>query len=116
MVESEGRPQVISPAATMCTPTTFATGGEEQWVVRYTASLNVPRPVFGHGLVYVCTGYMKPELWAIRLDGKGDADNDKRGLEKCQASPANPSPVFSGRQLVHGQRSGRGDLPGCADR
>ena len=33
---------------------------------------NVPRPVFGQGLVFLCSGYDKPWLYAVRPDGAGD--------------------------------------------
>ena len=46
--------------------------GEELWKVRYHGWSMVPRPVFGHGLVFVITDYEKPELWAVRPDGQGD--------------------------------------------
>jgi outer membrane protein assembly factor BamB len=46
--------------------------GEELWKVRYNGWSMVPRPLFGHGLVYVITDYEQPELWAVRSDGHGD--------------------------------------------
>ena len=33
---------------------------------------NVPRPVYGHGLVYIATGFQQPSLLAVRADGTGD--------------------------------------------
>ena len=33
---------------------------------------NVPRPVFGQGLVFIATGFQQPTLIAVRLDGTGD--------------------------------------------
>ena len=32
----------------------------------------VPRPVFGHGLVFFVNDFERPELWAIRPGGSGD--------------------------------------------
>jgi outer membrane protein assembly factor BamB len=46
--------------------------GEELWKVRYSGWSMVPRPLFGHGLLYVITDYDRPELWAVRPDGRGD--------------------------------------------
>lgn len=47
--------------------------GEELWMVKYGNGYSViPRPVYGNGLVYVCTGYNSPVLLAIRPDGHGD--------------------------------------------
>ncbi len=34
--------------------------------------LNVPRPVYGHGLVYIATGFQSPTMLAVRADGAGD--------------------------------------------
>ena len=46
--------------------------GKEIWFCDLPGFSNVPRPLYGHGLLFVGTGFMKPELWAIRADGKGD--------------------------------------------
>ena len=46
--------------------------GQELWKVRYNGWSMVPRPLFGHGLLFVITDYERPELWAVRPDGRGD--------------------------------------------
>ena len=46
--------------------------GRELWRVRHGGYSVIPRPVYAHGLVFVCTGYNTPELLAIRPDGQGD--------------------------------------------
>jgi len=64
--------QVISPGpGAVCSydPET----GTEIWKVKYGSGYSViPKPVFGNGLVYVCSGYDRPVLLAIRPDGTGD--------------------------------------------
>ena len=56
--------------------------GEELWKVRHNGFSIVPRPVYGHGLVFVVTDHDHPELWAVRPDGTGDVTglirNDKQ--------------------------------------
>ena len=47
--------------------------GKELWYVDHPGFSNVPVPVSDGNAVYLSTGFMKPELWAIRL---GDAAGD----------------------------------------
>ena len=52
---------------------------------------NVPRPVVGHGLIYLATGFMKSELLAVKADGRGAAEvawNYRRNV------PTAPSPIL----------------------
>ena len=42
---------------------------------------NVPRPVYGHGLVYIATGFQQPSLIAVRADGAGRRDPDAHRLD-----------------------------------
>ena len=72
ILEAGGRLQLFSPGAKAMIAYDPQTG-EELWKVRYNGWSMVPRPVFGHGLAYVITDYEKPELWAVRPDGQGDA-------------------------------------------
>lgn len=47
--------------------------GREIWRFRYGEGYSVvPRPVFAHGLVFVCSGFNRANLFAIRADGRGD--------------------------------------------
>lgn len=68
--------------------------GQELWRVRHGEGFsNVARPVFAHGLVYVCTGYMQHQLWAIRVDGQGDVTDTHVVWRVKRQVPAMPSPI-----------------------
>ena len=71
ILEAGGRLQLFSPGAKAMI-SYDPRSGEELWKVRYNGWSMVPRPLFGHGLLYVITDYEKPELWAVRPDGRGD--------------------------------------------
>ena len=69
--------------------------GDEIWRVKYSGYSVVPKPVFGNGLVYICTGYDNPGLYAIKVDGKGDVTDTHVAwsLKNNQAMPRNASPA-----------------------
>jgi outer membrane protein assembly factor BamB len=72
LITVKDKKQVISPGSGAVVAYDPA-NGKEIWKVRYGEGYSViPRPVFGHGLVFVCTGYDRPSLLAIRPDGEGD--------------------------------------------
>ena len=72
VIEVKGKKQIVSPAAGAVYAYDPKTG-EELWRVHYGDGYSVvPRPVFGHGLVFVISGYDTPSLLAIRPDGQGD--------------------------------------------
>ena len=71
IIEAGGRVQLFSPGAKAMIAYD-PQSGEELWKIRYNGWSMVPRPLFGHGLLYVITDYEKPELWAVRPDGRGD--------------------------------------------
>ncbi len=60
----------------------------------YNGFSNTPRPVFGHGLVFLCTGYMHPQVWAVRPDGKGDVTKTHVVWREARQAPASPSPLL----------------------
>jgi len=71
IVTDGGVTQLVSPAAQGCysyDPTT----GKELWHIRYSGFSAVPSPLFAMGRVYVITDFAKPEIWRVRLDGRGD--------------------------------------------
>jgi outer membrane protein assembly factor BamB len=74
--------------------------GAELWRVRYpTGYSNVPRPVFGNGLVFVASGYNTPWLYAIRPDGMGDVTETHVAWKLQKGAPLNPSPLIVGDEL-----------------
>ena len=54
--------------------------GREFWRVRYSSHSGAAMPLFGHGLVYINTGFGAADLLAVRPDGEGDVTGDARRL------------------------------------
>ena len=98
VIEAGGKKQAVCPSAQQVVAYDPLTG-DEQWRVRYPGFSNVPRPVFGNGLVVVCTGYMKPEIWAIRPGGQGDVTDTHVAWKVTKQVPAKPSPLLAGNRL-----------------
>ncbi len=74
--------------------------GKELWQVNYGEGFsNVPRPVYGDGLVFICTGFQQPSLLAVRLDGKGDVTKSKIQWRLDRGVPLTPSPLLVGTEL-----------------
>ena len=95
---SEGD-QVISPGAFQAIAYEPRTG-KEIWRVKYDEGFsNVPRPVFGHGLVFICTGFQEPSLLAVRPDGRGDVTRSNIAWKLGRAIPRTPSPLLVGDEL-----------------
>jgi outer membrane protein assembly factor BamB len=71
VIDWRGRMQLISP----CSRAIFAYDaetGKELWKATHRGWSMTPRPLFGHGLLYIIIDYDFPELWAMRPDGQGD--------------------------------------------
>ncbi|MBI5758124.1 MAG: PQQ-binding-like beta-propeller repeat protein [Planctomycetales bacterium] len=98
VITTDGKTQVIVPGADQVIAYDPASG-DEIWKARYVGFSNVPRPVFGHDLVFVCTGYMKPELWAIRPNGSGTVEESHITWKTKKQIPTNPSPLLVGDSL-----------------
>jgi outer membrane protein assembly factor BamB len=74
--------------------------GAELWHVQYEDGFsNVPRPVYGHGLVYIATGFQQPSLLAVRPGGTGDVTNTNVAWALHRAAPLTPSPLLVGDEL-----------------
>jgi len=72
VVNHQGVDHVVIPGAQWVVSYDPATGGE-RWRVNFgDGHAIVPRPVHRQGVVYICTGYNKPRLWAIDVGGMGD--------------------------------------------
>ena len=74
--------------------------GKELWQVSYGDGFsNVPRPVYGNGLVYICTGFQQPALLAVRVDGKGDVTKSGVAWSLKRGVSLTPSPLLVGEEL-----------------
>ena len=74
--------------------------GREIWRVNYPDGFsNVPRPVFGHGLVFIATGFNQPTLIAVRADGSGDVTKTHIAWTLRRGAPFTPSPILVGDEL-----------------
>lgn len=100
VIELDGKKQIISPASG------FVGGyepksGEELWRVRYGDGYSVvPRPLFAHGILYVCSGFNSPNLYAINPKGaSGDATNTNVVWEQGRSVPKTPSPIIIGDEI-----------------
>jgi outer membrane protein assembly factor BamB len=88
------RDQVISVGAYRASAYDPA-DGKEIWRVSYDDGFsNVPRPVFGQGLVYIATGFQQPALIAVRPDGTGDVTRSHVAWTLRRGAPYTPSPVL----------------------
>ena len=94
-----GTEQIVSVAAFRTTSHNPVTG-KLIWSVSYSNGFsNVPRPVYGHGMVYISTGFQTPSLLAIRADGSGDVTRSHVTWRLNRGAPLTPSPLLVGDQL-----------------
>ena len=69
--------------------------GKAIWQVDYPEGYSViPRPVYGHGLVYICTGYGTPNLLAIRPAGQGNVTATHVKWTSRKSIPHSASPLL----------------------
>lgn len=95
VIEAAGRRQIVCAAADRAYGYDALTG-RELWHVDYQGFSNVPRPLYAGGLLILCTGYMKPELWAVRPDGQGNVTETHVVWRHRRGVPANSSPLVVG--------------------
>jgi outer membrane protein assembly factor BamB len=99
LIEVKGQRQIVSPAAGAVMAYEPKTG-KELWRVRLDDGYsNVPRPVAGHGLVFLSNSTDTPHLMAIRPDGKGDVTNTHIAWTQKKAVPLTSSPLLAGDEL-----------------
>jgi outer membrane protein assembly factor BamB len=93
------RDQLVSIGAFRAAAYDPATG-KEIWRVSYGDGFsNVPRPVFGLGLVFIATGFQQPSLIAVRADGTGDVSKTHIAWTLSRGAPLTPSPLLAGDEL-----------------
>lgn len=93
-LEVKGKVQAICPGSDAVIAYNPA-DGEELWRLNYPGGYSViPRPIYGSGLIFVCTGYDKPKLLAIDPTGQGDVTATHLKWETDKSVPHSASLLF----------------------
>lgn len=92
--------QVVSPGANWVYGYDPKTG-KELWRASYgqLGFSTVPRPIVGHGMVYVATSFMKSRLLAVKLGGSGDVSESHVAWKSDRQVPQKPSLLLVGDEL-----------------
>lgn len=99
IIDIAGRSQAICPGSGGVWSYHPKTG-EQLWRVAYGEGYSVvPRPVFGHGLVYVCSGFGDQQLFAIDPTGSGDVTESHVKWQTKKGVPKSPSILLVGAEL-----------------
>jgi len=98
VITVNGKQQIVSPAsgAVMAYD---PKDGKELWRAAYDGYSVIPRPVFGHGMIFFSSGYDQPKLLAIRADGAGDVTATHIAWTLAKGAPHAPSPLLVGDEL-----------------
>lgn len=91
-----GKEQLVSPASDWLY--SYDELGKELWRVKYGQlgfSLT-PRPVVGHGMIYMSTGFMKAQILALRYEAE---PTPKIAWRYDKGAPTMPSPLLVGSEL-----------------
>ena len=94
----DGKKQIISPCSDALRAYEPATG-REIWHVKYDGYSVIPKPVFGHGMLYFSSGYDDPVTHAVRPGGEGDLTASNIVWTQSKRAPNTPSMILLGDEL-----------------
>lgn len=98
-----GKEQLVSPASDWIY--SYDEQGKELWRVKYGMlgfSLT-PRPVVGHGMIFMSTGFMKAQILALKYEGLAKPEIAWR---YDKGAPTMPSPLLVGNELYFANDGG----------
>jgi outer membrane protein assembly factor BamB len=100
LITIDGQAQIIAPGAGAVSALN-PHDGRELWHVRYGSGYSVvPRPVAGHGLLFIATGFNRADLLAVRMGGAtGDVTDTHVAWRTTKGAPLTPSLVLVGDEL-----------------
>ncbi|MGL5094940.1 MAG: PQQ-binding-like beta-propeller repeat protein, partial [Planctomycetia bacterium] len=93
VIDVAGEEQLVSAGADRLVAYAPA-DGKELWRVEASGFSNVPRPVYADGVIYFSTGFVKPQLWAVKPGGRGDLTTSNVVWKYTKGVPANSSPLY----------------------
>ncbi len=81
--------------------------GREIWRFRYGEGFSVvPRPLFRDGIVYVCSGFGRASLFAVRADGTDDVTDTHLVWKDDKTVPKESSPILVGDRIFFNDDKG----------
>lgn len=100
VIDVAGQKQLITAGSGVVNALDPATG-REIWQVHYGDGYSViPKPIYGHGLLFIATGYNTPTILAIRPAGaSGDVTDSHVVWTIKKAAPHTPSLLLVGDEL-----------------
>lgn len=108
----EGRPLLISSGAKAHYAYDPLTG-KEIWRFEERAQHSASaRPLIGHGMIYILTGFGKGQLLALKPGGQGDVTEKNLVWKMAKGAPSKPSPLLIGDSLYLINDSG---IASCLD-
>lgn len=108
----DSKPQLISPGSGAVCAYDPA-DGHEIWRVRYGEGYSViPQPVYGHGLLFLGTGYDRPLVYALKPGGTGDLTDSHVAWKTAKSAPNTPSLLLVGDELYFVSDAG---IASCVD-
>jgi outer membrane protein assembly factor BamB len=111
-IEVNGKTQVVSPTSGGVMAYN-PRDGKEIWRVNYAEGYSVvPRPVFGHGMVFVSSAFDRPVVYAIDPKGTGDITDSAVKWTMTKGAPNTPSPLLVGDEIYFVSDNG---IMTCAD-
>ncbi|MBW8035925.1 MAG: PQQ-binding-like beta-propeller repeat protein, partial [Planctomycetes bacterium] len=101
LIEEGGRKIVVSPYSGAVAAYDPA-DGKEIWRVLYGQGYSVtPRPVYADGMVFICSGFSKAYVYAIRLGGHGDVTDTHVAWKSASSVPRTPSVLLVGKKIYY---------------
>jgi outer membrane protein assembly factor BamB len=105
VIEVAGRPQLVSPSA-VGTIAYDPPTGEEIWMVKH-GGMNVAQPpIYGDGLLYLCTGDGGFRLYALRPEGRGDLTQTRVEWKHNRNAPSRCGPLLADGLLFFNNEAG----------
>ncbi len=108
VVNNRGRSEIVSPGSGIIAGYR-PKDGREVWRVTFPVGFSItPRPIEAEGVLYFSTGFMRPSLYAIRLDGAtGDLTDSHVEWVVHRSMPKTPSPVYKDGMVFALEDAGR---------
>jgi outer membrane protein assembly factor BamB len=99
VVDVQGEPMLISSGSKTIYGYDPRTG-RECWKIFHGSHTAASRPIFAQGLIMFVTGQGKPELWAVRADGRGDVTRSHVAWKAATKSVSRIASPLAVGQLV----------------